>query len=57
MSNLMGIMVLLIMLVGNKMHASIHSLFTSAGQCYLSVKVIDVDLHISAKRKVMTILI
>ena len=53
----MGIMMLLIMLVGNKMHASIHSLLNSAGQCYVSVKVIDVDLHISAKRKVMTILI
>ena len=30
-SNLMGIMMFLIMLVGNEMHANIHSLFNSAG--------------------------
>ena len=45
-SNLMGVMMLLIMLVGNEIHANMHSLSNSAGQCYVSVKLIDVGLQV-----------
>ena len=41
----------LIVLVGNEIHANIHSLFNSAGQCYVSVKLIDVDLQIKVFRE------
>ena len=44
-SNPMGIMMFLTMLVGNEMHANIHSLFNSAGWCCVSVKLINVDLQ------------